>query len=451
MGWFILSVTLVLTAQSPLLAGAWIRKDSISITRGAVNNGKYPVTICFKVQRSARDIGPPQTLSTNILVMEVDWWNQTVANRKINVQIPHPGTIGPEQCFEFSYPCDWGDEIWFEVENRQGFLGASSSQEFFTFSPGTGSHALPAGELGLSGEVTEDPILLGFFTSEEESPLVPVGRGFDADTGDSVLGFNTGSLLDPAPLGYEAYELEIFRDEELLSSFPIAAVDRIGDPEVMPDPLMMFGEPVRLVSVSDKTLDLDAPTHAAIVMFDVDSGQPPVVVYAGSLDLPGPHEIARFGSTSSSGSAPYDVLWINDDRGDEYRHLAVETGAPLTISMRAFPGADVVVPFVLWVHGRENHEADVTLHPKGLGIGAFATPLAGGNPITLLNTIGKENRLGTPKISDTPHGPGVLLELPSTPASLAGRSLTFQAIVADTMAPNGIAAFSNAIVTNFSE
>lgn len=430
-------------------AGAWIDKESITITRGAVVGGRYPIQICFKVQRSARDQGNPYVLSTNMRVLETDYWNQTISNGKINVQIPAPGARSALQCWNFTYPCSWGDTIWFEVSSRPGFVGATGSQSFFAFAPGEGSASVPAGELGLTPEVIGDPALYAFFTSEEEAPMIPVSRGFEGMGGDALLQFTTRDLLDPAALGYEGYALEVFDDGGPLMMLPIEAVDKEGDFEFMEDEEMFFGEPATQVVISETVLDLDLVTGAVILMIDIDDVLPPLPVYEGPVFTPPAEIMVRLGTVSSSGLPPHDILWINGDRGDEFRHLAATAGAPLSISMLDFPGAIAEVPYVLYVHGRENTDADLTAHPKGLGLGAFSTPLTGGRPITLLNTIGKENKLGSPKISGAPFGPGTLLELGSTPGSLAGRSLTFQAIVADELAPNGVASFSNAIVVDF--
>ncbi len=435
-------------------AGAWVVAGSISITRTPAAGGNYDVTISFTVRRSARDVGPAGTITTCVHVQEEDaCFDDTIFNGGATINIPAPGGTATTT-LTYSYPCSWGNDIEVEIENSGWTFTGASHQVNGLPMLGTPEECHPgtlAGDWTLSPQVLADPSLRAFFSEPQPDPHVPVSRGYSAQDGVALLDVDTEVLPDPRPLGYEFYIVSV-RDS-IGGAFARLGLRSVGPevpPGVEPQDFPQFAKPVSLASFSAQDWPIDRFDQGEIVLFDAENAQQPLLVYAGSI-APLPPEVAvRHGSVNTAVGPPYDVLEINGLLGDSSRRVSLNAGGPLTLSIIEYPGqAGQLIDYVVYLLPRENQPGDITPHPFGLGNGSFSTAITGGPSLTLLNTIGRPNLLGQPRIPGTPLGPGTVLQVAQTPASLAGRSLTFQGIVRDSFAPNGQAAFTNAIVVRF--
>jgi hypothetical protein len=241
--------------------------------------------------------------------------------------------------------------------------------------------------------------------------------------------------------------------------------DASGGEAVLTEPDLTQRSPIRLEEVS-QTLAGDRQTSWTWNWI-APSPMPPTVTFwlcvvSGNADgrtagdgtatwratfsaLP-PEVLVRLGDVNRGQGVDgmVDVFSVNGTVGDELRRAHVVTRAALVLALASHPGAPAVIPYVVYAIPRENGAADVTPHPFGLGSGCFPTPLAGGSPVVVANTFGREDLLGRPLARGTPLGPGAIVVVPSVPAR--GRVFTLQGIVPDAFAPNGRAAFTNAVV-----
>ncbi|MBI1853582.1 MAG: NHL repeat-containing protein [Planctomycetes bacterium] len=161
-----------------------------------------------------------------------------------------------------------------------------------------------------------------------------------------------------------------------------------------------------------------------------------------------PAVACRRGNVLGTGSTPADVLMVNGSSGNYARHVVVPTGGPLAFDLASPPGAgNAPLPYVVYAIPRENSAGDVTNQPFGLGEACFSTPLSGGSPITVFNTLRHESRLGTPLVSPTRLGPGEIFRLPQVRAGLAGRRFTVQGIVPECCLGR-LASVTNAVVVD---
>lgn len=159
--------------------------------------------------------------------------------------------------------------------------------------------------------------------------------------------------------------------------------------------------------------------------------------------------LARIGNVNAAAGDPVPILFVNDSRGDDARVLAVPTGAGSVFRalFAPYPGGGSSIPYVLYAIERVNGPGDVATVP-GIGTSAFPFPPSGGAPIVVANTFGHFPRLGVPRLSGAPPGPGTILSRSDLPVRLAGTVLTLQGLVPDSTAPGG-GAVTNAIVLAF--
>src|SRR5262249_15479567 len=144
---------------------------------------------------------------------------------------------------------------------------------------------------------------------------------------------------------------------------------------------------------------------------------------SGQMDVnPIPPEIlARIGNVNDAPGDPVPVFFVNGSRGDDRRVVTVPTGAsPMALSIGTYPGAPPSIPYVFYALRRENRAADVTKLPHGIGPFCFSTPLTGGAPVVVANTLGHESVVGVPRVRGTPLGPGDFLAVPKIPAKVSG-------------------------------
>ncbi len=161
-----------------------------------------------------------------------------------------------------------------------------------------------------------------------------------------------------------------------------------------------------------------------------------------------PEVVVRFGGVNQGAGIDsiVNVLAVNGSAGDDLRRVTLAVGGPFALDFASYPGAPPQIPYVLYALQRENGPGDISPHPFGIGNGCFPTPVVGGQPIVVLNTIGLETLLGRPVFRGTPFGPTTVLSVPSVPSSFVGQTVTIQALVPDSNAANGRGAFTNAIV-----
>ena len=164
---------------------------------------------------------------------------------------------------------------------------------------------------------------------------------------------------------------------------------------------------------------------------------------------PVPIEVqARIGNVNDATGERLPVLFVNGSRGDDFRVAIVQTGGPpMEIAVIGYPGAPPQIPYVIYSLKRANVAGDEVAVPN-LGITAFSTPLSGGTPTVVMNTIGRFPRIGFPRVAGTPLGPGPVLTLPRVSSKVAGSSITLQGLVPDSTAPSG-GAVTNAVVVTF--
>jgi hypothetical protein len=432
----------------PATAGAWIDVNTVSISRTNLNNGKYRVDISFRVRRSANDAGPAMKIQLPIEVVEVDLcFNDLIHAGNINVCVPLGGNLSAVQTFSYEYPCSWGDDIGFTVGNAVGFTGASRSASGLPMMPddecGPG---VPMGQLQPTPEVFNDEDLQNLLIPDPlDPPFIIATHGFDGTLGNPYLGLDTGILPDPQPIGYERYAVHVFAGGQPLPPFLLPTGGNDQDPNLIPDQLMILGNPLPLLPLPFDPVQMAILEHVRIDLVDIDLILPPVPVFAGDL-FPVPEEVlCRRGNLNTGVGAAYDALFVNGSRGDEFRVVEMATTDPLVIDFLPLPSAnEQPFPYVLYVNRGEPGPGDLTVNPFGLGTSCFAFPFSGGDPFVLLNPIGRHGLLGEP-LFPSPLAPGNLLTL-APPGGLPGIDLMLQAVVVDPFAPNGRAGVSNATV-----
>jgi len=180
-----------------------------------------------------------------------------------------------------------------------------------------------------------------------------------------------------------------------------------------------------------------------------ETGDAPTAPVTAQL-LPVPVDLlSRVGNVNAGAGNPLPVLLVNGSHGDERRVVEIPTGTtPMEVSLWAYPGAPPAIPYVVYALSRENRAADVVNIPRGVGRFSFSIPLLGGTPVTVVNRLGHESKLGAPRIPGTPLGPGKIFRLPRIPASVAGARITLQGLVPDSTAPAGVAV-TNGVVVSF--
>lgn len=160
--------------------------------------------------------------------------------------------------------------------------------------------------------------------------------------------------------------------------------------------------------------------------------------------------LAREGSVNRANNYPEKVLTVNGSTGETMGKMTMGTLDPLTIEMQASSAGPSPSVYVLYAWIGEPAASDVETLPYGAGLFAFPTPLAGGSPTTLINSIGFEGLLGTGMFSPA-TAPGVSFTLPGGVGS--NMTVTFQAIMQDNgsdSAPTDPWSATNAIVVVFS-
>lgn len=431
-------------------AGAWVDTSTVSITRANLGGGTYEVTVSFKVRRSSTPPGAAGgTLKSDITVVEDDpCFDDLIHSGSICIDFPPSGGLTSTQTFTYTYPCSWGDDIAIEVANQTGFTGVSHAVSGLPFgaSPEDCGPGVSTGGLGLTPRVRGDEVLHPFFRNGRQNPVIPVTQSIDGTTGQSILGFTTLVLPDLQPIGYSFYLLTIFEQGGVSYQTQLSAAGSSQNPNQIPDEQQLFGPPTRFQSVPLDLLQLSGQTSARIEAIDTSNRQrDPISVYEGSIQPAPPEILARFGNLNTQNGPPYDSLLVNGSRGGSDRSVTLDRNNPLVLSFLPFPGAQSSFPYVLYALPRENHAGDLTPQPFGLGDACFSTFLTGGGSITLLNSLGLEPILGTPRLSSAIPAPGTVLNL-NRPGGLPVLDLTLQAILPDSCSPNGRAGLSNAVV-----
>lgn len=157
--------------------------------------------------------------------------------------------------------------------------------------------------------------------------------------------------------------------------------------------------------------------------------------------------LARCG-TVGTGVAPDPerVLRVAGQTGDGLHRVQLGLASAFDVTLQAPAMGPAAAPFVLWAVLGEPGLADVVDLPFGMGLMAFAPPFLGGAPLTLVNSVGLEDALGTGVLGGGP-APATVLSLP------AGLGfpivITLQGVVLDLGSPAGPAipfSSTNAVV-----
>jgi hypothetical protein len=136
-----------------------------------------------------------------------------------------------------------------------------------------------------------------------------------------------------------------------------------------------------------------------------------------------------------------DVLLINGGSGDGLNELHVNVGTYCLIRMEAPPGGPATADFALYAYMNQPDDATQTVHPYGIGLMCFPTPISGGSPIpiTVANTV--HPALGFPFV---PCGPAPTIVASFTvPAPM---NATFQGFIFDYDSGGPGFSITNAIV-----
>lgn len=160
--------------------------------------------------------------------------------------------------------------------------------------------------------------------------------------------------------------------------------------------------------------------------------------------------VARHGSVDAANGFPSAVLAITGQTPDAYGRISLALNQGFDLTLAAPPTGPASAPFVLWMVPGEPGLSDVEVLPSAIGLFAFATPLTGATPGTLMNAFGAEAILGFGALPPLP-APTTIATLPQgvgTPGTF-----TVQGLIID----NGSAAgpslpvsATNALIVTFS-
>ncbi|MFT5151511.1 MAG: streptogramin lyase, partial [Planctomycetota bacterium] len=108
-----------------------------------------------------------------------------------------------------------------------------------------------------------------------------------------------------------------------------------------------------------------------------------------------PYALARLGSVDSAAGLPVRTLTANGQTGDALGRMTLTKTTPLRIEMLAPPAGPAAAGLVLYARIGEPTPFESNDLPRGYGLFSFETPLSGGQPMTLINSVGQEALLGT--------------------------------------------------------
>jgi VCBS repeat protein len=153
---------------------------------------------------------------------------------------------------------------------------------------------------------------------------------------------------------------------------------------------------------------------------------------------------ARTGNVNLARGDAASVLLVNGSAGaGDERRVTVDRSEHFAIRLSAPPSHPTgPTPFAVYAWPGEPTRETVNWLPRGVGRIAMRTPLTGGSPPVIWNTIGATPRLGVPTAMSTP-APAILANLPNG-LRRTGRAY-LQGILFDAAAPNGFAAVTNGI------
>jgi VCBS repeat protein len=185
--------------------------------------------------------------------------------------------------------------------------------------------------------------------------------------------------------------------------------------------------------------DFDEDGHADVASADIGGVN---VFLNRSLD-PDPVR-ARTGNVNLARGPAASVLLVNGSAGaGDERRVTVDRSEHFVIRLNAPPSHPTgPAPFALYAWPGEPTRETVNWLPRGVGRIAMRTPLTGGSPPVIWNTIGATPRLGVPTAPASP-APAILVNLPNG-VRRAGRAY-LQGVILDTNAPNGVAAVTNGV------
>lgn len=191
-----------------------------------------------------------------------------------------------------------------------------------------------------------------------------------------------------------------------------------------------LGATVTRVTIADPLSRVDVPAGLAPAGLAFGD-EPEISCRLGGVNAKGPGGLAN-------------VLRVNGWVGGVDREMWLSVGAPLVVGLTPAPDGGVVVSAVLYAWRRPPTRDSVAEQPFGLGSTCLETPLSGGapQPLTLVNSFGREDRLGRPRFG--PLTAPFTLEIPGGAPRVG--DFTVQGFVADEFAGNGRASATNAIV-----
>lgn len=155
------------------------------------------------------------------------------------------------------------------------------------------------------------------------------------------------------------------------------------------------------------------------------------------------YALARLGSVDTANGLPVRILSANGQTGDHLGRMSLSATTPLTIAMQAPPTGTGSGLLVLYGRVGEPTPFEANELPRGMGLFSFATPLSGGSPMTLINSLGHTGLLGVGQFAPG-SASGALLSFPGG----VGRSMTWtlQGIVRDAGSAGAGHSASNTLV-----
>lgn len=162
-----------------------------------------------------------------------------------------------------------------------------------------------------------------------------------------------------------------------------------------------------------------------------------------------PLALARGGTVNLGAGTLARPLALNGSTGTALGDVSLPSTAPLNLALAAPAAGPNPAAFVLYFVAGDPGLAGVAALPGGLGFASFATPLSGGAPATLRNSIGFEGLLGT-GILPPVAAPATVLSLPGGSGFLG--TVTLQGIILDNgarTAPALPASLTNTLVVTF--
>lgn len=174
------------------------------------------------------------------------------------------------------------------------------------------------------------------------------------------------------------------------------------------------------------------PTHPAFVGRSLIPGLP--------IEQYQPEVVARVGNVNSGVGLPADVLFVNGEAGDVWRHVYASPLTWSSISIGSSPSGPIAADYMLFMASGEPGPASIQTLPMAMGTSAIPMYAPNGPmPVPLASSISAAS-LWSPLLPITPAAPITFV------GALPIGTYTFQAVVRDLGSSGALLSVTNAVV-----